>query len=71
MSVSVQTPEEVPPASFSEAMSAYLQAAGTKVKTADGTYGAVLLSLLREFISSLSCDDKSFTGRITCPSHVG
>ncbi|XP_068585412.1 HEAT repeat-containing protein 1 [Cebidichthys violaceus] len=54
-----------PPSSFSEAMTLYLSRCGQQPgERLDREFSFVLISLLRDFISSLRCHDTSFKGDV-------
>nr|XP_046233291.1 HEAT repeat-containing protein 1 isoform X2 [Scatophagus argus] len=53
------------PSSFSEALTVYLSRCGQQTgERLDREYSFVLMSLLRDFISSLRCHDASFKGEV-------
>ncbi|XP_061886702.1 HEAT repeat-containing protein 1 isoform X2 [Entelurus aequoreus] len=54
-------PVALVPASFTEALSLYLS---SRAQRRDGEYRLVLLSLLRDFISSLRCHDDAFKAAV-------
>lgn len=52
-----------PSSSFSEALTLYLSSCGRPGERPDQEFSFILISLLRDFISSLRCHDASFKGK--------
>lgn len=65
-----ETEHPVSPASFSEALTLYLSRCGQQPGEQLREFSLVLISLLRDFISSLRCQDGSFRGKPQSRGHL-